>query len=77
MNPSFFQRAKKAIVAAVTGGAVVLGAAAQYADVIPDKYLPAVNTVLAVLTVLGVYKAKNAPKTTGDHAAQPYEGDVA
>lgn len=53
---------KKTIVAAVAFALTVLATALQVGGIIPDAWLPYVNTALAVGGTYGVFQARNLGK---------------
>lgn len=58
--PSFVAKAKKAVVAALGTGCIVIATVLQFTNVLPDQVAQWAQIVLACGTVLGVYSAKNA-----------------
>lgn len=73
----FLARVRKAVVAGVGGGAVIATAALQAGNVIPDKYVGYVQSAVAIVTLLGVYRVPNAPADQADHREVDYRGDIA
>lgn len=70
------EQVKKALISLVGGLALVVATVLGVApELIPLHWLPYVNAAVAVATVLGVYKAKNANYPNRDQLKERVLGD--